>query len=151
MGKGGFSKTADLKNEKIEVDIYGKRIDVTRFQRSHPGGAKILKIFHQRDATEQFLMCARPRPRQPAAQCPPSSLLALAMAACTWASRTGRPPRARALLAVARTRDSRAARLRSGTQVPLSCGDQEDGADGEDLTLDAGRERRLRLADGKGL
>jgi len=58
MGKGGYSKKPEV--EKIEVDLYGKRIDVSGFQRAHPGGAKVLRIFHHRDATEQFAMYHSP-------------------------------------------------------------------------------------------
>ena len=60
MGKGGHSKQPTKEPETIEVDIYGKRIDVSRFQKSHPGGAKVLRIFHHRDATEQFVMYHSP-------------------------------------------------------------------------------------------
>ena len=45
--------------EEMVVYLKGKVVDVTKFQRSHPGGAKALRIFKDRDATEQFEMCAR--------------------------------------------------------------------------------------------
>ena len=37
-----------------EVILYGKRVDVTNFIHRHPGGSKVLRIFKNRDATEQF-------------------------------------------------------------------------------------------------
>ena len=59
MGKGGYTKGGVPKEpQQTEVYLYGKRVDVTRFLHSHPGGAKALKIFANRDATEQFIMCA---------------------------------------------------------------------------------------------
>eukprot|EP00732_Lithocolla_globosa_P001685 Lithocolla_globosa_v1_NODE_897_length_3115_cov_8.205229.p1 type:complete len:402 gc:universal NODE_897_length_3115_cov_8.205229:1657-2862(+) len=36
------------------VILEGKNVDVSQWQRFHPGGAKVLKIFENRDATEQF-------------------------------------------------------------------------------------------------
>jgi len=65
MGKGGASSlaaaepalatTARAPQETIEVYLFGKRVDVTKFMRTHPGGSKALKIFRNRDATEQFI------------------------------------------------------------------------------------------------
>lgn len=40
--------------KSLHVVLYGKRVDVTRFQHSHPGGSKVFRIFQERDATEQF-------------------------------------------------------------------------------------------------
>ena len=60
MGKGGHSSKVPKEPEQVEVYLYGKRVDVTRFLRSHPGGAKALKIFKDRDATEQFVMYHSP-------------------------------------------------------------------------------------------
>eukprot|EP00966_Prymnesium_polylepis_P054168 1252238-Prymnesium_polylepis.1 len=54
MGKGGQGK---MPAEEVKVHLKGKVVDVTKFQRSHPGGAKALRIFKDRDATEQFNMC----------------------------------------------------------------------------------------------
>lgn len=166
MGKGGHSKTADLKNEKIEVDLYGKRIDVTKFQRAHPGGAKILRIFHHRDATEQFVMCGGPRLEEhsadPPASCPPCSATSLSvMPALPF---VGQPLpldldcSARAelwfrwgiLLPPAPLRTHVNA-PRCPSQVPLAGRHQEDGAHGEEFSCNAGRERCLRHADGQGL
>jgi len=39
--------------DKITVHFEGKAIDVQDWTRYHPGGAKILKIFHERDCTAQ--------------------------------------------------------------------------------------------------
>ena len=47
-------------DEPCEVYLKGKVVDVTKFQRSHPGGAKALRIFKNRDATEQFNMFHSP-------------------------------------------------------------------------------------------
>jgi len=58
MGKGGYTgvKGAVPKEpEQVHVHLFGKQVDVTQFLRKHPGGAKALKIFKDRDATEQFL------------------------------------------------------------------------------------------------
>lgn len=41
-------------SKEVHVVLYGKRVDVTRFQKSHPGGSKVFRIFKDRDATEQF-------------------------------------------------------------------------------------------------
>jgi len=61
MGKGGYTKGGVPKEpQQTEVYLYGKRVDVTRFLHSHPGGAKALKIFANRDATEQFIMYHSP-------------------------------------------------------------------------------------------
>ncbi|KAG8471305.1 hypothetical protein KFE25_009726 [Diacronema lutheri] len=40
--------------KSVFVVLYGKRVDVTRFQKTHPGGSKVFRIFQDRDATEQF-------------------------------------------------------------------------------------------------
>ena len=67
MGKGGSStepaaaevNAAGAEERKpVEVYLFGKRVDVSKFMRTHPGGTKALKIFADRDATEQFIMCA---------------------------------------------------------------------------------------------
>merc|ERR1719171_1565415 len=63
MGKGGSSAEAQaaaaakpVASEKtVEVFLFGKRVDVTKFMKTHPGGSKALKIFQNRDATEQFI------------------------------------------------------------------------------------------------
>jgi|Laugresbdmm110sn_2_1035109.scaffolds.fasta_scaffold23489_1 fatty acid desaturase len=63
MGKGGFAGgkgAVPTEPEQVEVHLFGKRVDVTSFLRKHPGGAKALKIFKDRDATEQFLMYHSP-------------------------------------------------------------------------------------------
>jgi len=62
MGKGGYAgaKGVPKEPEQVEVHLFGKRVDVTHFLRKHPGGAKALKIFKDRDATEQFLMYHSP-------------------------------------------------------------------------------------------
>lgn len=46
------SKAGD--KSALYVHLFGKRVDVTRWASSHPGGKKILAIFRDRDATEQF-------------------------------------------------------------------------------------------------
>jgi len=46
--------------EPVEVYLFGKRVDVSRFMHAHPGGAKALRIFQNRDATEQFRMYHSP-------------------------------------------------------------------------------------------
>jgi len=57
MGKGG---NGAMPPEEMVVYLKGKVVDVTKFQRSHPGGAKALRIFKDRDATEQFEMYHSP-------------------------------------------------------------------------------------------
>lgn len=57
MGRGGDGRRDD---GPLEVHLKGKVVDVTKFARNHPGGAKVLRIFRNRDATEQFEMCAVP-------------------------------------------------------------------------------------------
>lgn len=37
------------------IKLFGNDVDVTQWQDKHPGGKKLLKIFHNRDATQQFL------------------------------------------------------------------------------------------------
>jgi len=59
MGKGGYTG-AKVPDQPLQVYLKGKVLDVTKFQRSHPGGAKALKIFKDRDATEQFNMYHSP-------------------------------------------------------------------------------------------
>lgn len=46
--------------QDIHVILYGKLVDVTTFAHNHPGGAKALRIFDNRDATEQFEMYHSP-------------------------------------------------------------------------------------------
>ena len=63
MGKGGSASTATpteavaapQEKEQVNVYLFGKVVDVTKFLRTHPGGSKALKIFRNRDATEQFI------------------------------------------------------------------------------------------------
>jgi len=42
-----------IQRERIIVHFEGKAIDVNDWTKYHPGGAKILKIFHERDCTAQ--------------------------------------------------------------------------------------------------
>lgn len=65
MGKGGSANALNevhsvnrREAETVEVYLFGKVVDVTKFLNTHPGGTKALKIFRNRDATEQFIMCA---------------------------------------------------------------------------------------------
>lgn len=59
MGKGGRgSASADIADDEFFVHIHGKSIDCRKWSRHHPGGSKALRIFKDRDATEQFDMCA---------------------------------------------------------------------------------------------
>mmetsp|Transcript_20072 Transcript_20072/g.30055 ORF Transcript_20072/g.30055 Transcript_20072/m.30055 type:complete len:1056 (-) Transcript_20072:132-3299(-) len=44
----------DSKKELHEVILFGKRVNVSGFLKKHPGGSKVLRIFRDRDATEQF-------------------------------------------------------------------------------------------------
>jgi hypothetical protein len=44
----------------LHVYLHGKAVDCTQWARSHPGGAKALRIFKDRDATEQFQMYHSP-------------------------------------------------------------------------------------------
>jgi len=60
MGKGGFKRGEIPNAEPVHVYLFGKSVDVTHFLRSHPGGSKALKIFQDRDATEQFNMYHSP-------------------------------------------------------------------------------------------
>ncbi len=55
--KAREAKEADSKKKRVpehEVIIDGKRVDVTAWYKRHPGGTKVLRIFKDRDATEQF-------------------------------------------------------------------------------------------------
>ncbi|KAJ1633060.1 delta-8 desaturase [Pavlovales sp. CCMP2436] len=67
MGRGGdsgagptvkadasLSEVTRDDSKSINVVLYGKRVDVSKFQKSHPGGSKVFRIFQDRDATEQF-------------------------------------------------------------------------------------------------
>ena len=49
-----------MDDETFEVYIRGKCIDCKKWSRHHPGGSKALRIFKDRDATEQFDMCEEP-------------------------------------------------------------------------------------------
>jgi len=49
-----FPKSSRFDGEQIQIILYGKLVDVSSWAKKHPGGVKILRIFHQRDATEQF-------------------------------------------------------------------------------------------------
>ena len=65
MGKGGSASTnattIEAKApEQTNVYLFGKSVDVTKFLRAHPGGSKALKIFANRDASEQFTMYHSP-------------------------------------------------------------------------------------------
>jgi len=55
---GGDASLAEARpaddNKSLHVILYGKRVDVSRFQKVHPGGSKVFRIFKERDATEQF-------------------------------------------------------------------------------------------------
>lgn len=42
------------KSAPLIVYLNGKQADVSKWQRTHPGGRKVFRIFEQRDATEQF-------------------------------------------------------------------------------------------------
>eukprot|EP00962_Isochrysis_galbana_P042650 scaffold16011_cov126-Isochrysis_galbana.AAC.7 len=65
MGKGGdgavrlATRKVDA-TESLNVHLYGKAVDVSKFAQTHPGGAKALRIFDNRDATEQFEMYHSP-------------------------------------------------------------------------------------------
>jgi len=67
MGKGGdggaqavsgtdasLAEVSSVDSKSVHVVLYGKRVDVTKFQKAHPGGSKVFRIFQERDATEQF-------------------------------------------------------------------------------------------------
>lgn len=41
-------------SKSVKIVLYGKSVDVTKFQKVHPGGSKVFRIFQDRDATEQF-------------------------------------------------------------------------------------------------
>eukprot|EP00756_Hemistasia_phaeocysticola_P015748 Hpha_TRINITY_DN15431_c1_g6::TRINITY_DN15431_c1_g6_i1::g.174113::m.174113/K10226/FADS2; acyl-CoA 6-desaturase (Delta-6 desaturase) len=53
-GGGGDTKKGKKKDDKIVIGIKGKQLDVTEWASKHPGGNKVLRIFHNRDATEVF-------------------------------------------------------------------------------------------------
>lgn len=60
-GNGGQNRKADCAlEEPVNVYLYGKTVDVSKFIHKHPGGAKALRIFQNRDATEQFEMYHSP-------------------------------------------------------------------------------------------
>eukprot|EP00753_Platysulcus_tardus_P016775 PLAT6031.1.p2 GENE.PLAT6031.1~~PLAT6031.1.p2 ORF type:complete len:460 (+),score=195.15 PLAT6031.1:67-1380(+) len=66
MGRGGEGDVASPRasersgsaraagKDGPHVILYGKSVDVGSFASRHPGGRKVLHIFHNRDATEQF-------------------------------------------------------------------------------------------------
>lgn len=41
--------------QSVSIHLFGAEVDVTEWQDKHPGGRKLLKIFQNRDATQQFL------------------------------------------------------------------------------------------------
>ena len=43
-----------LKQYKIIIIIDGYKFDVTEFAQDHPGGIKILRKYHNKDATKAF-------------------------------------------------------------------------------------------------
>merc|ERR1719393_449380 len=66
MGKGGSASGAagaqpEVEKEQVNVYLFGKVVDVTKFLKVHPGGSKALKIFRNRDATEQFISYHSPK------------------------------------------------------------------------------------------
>jgi len=91
MGKGGdsappFGQRKPGQEEAISVHLYGKKVDVSKFSKTHPGGAKALRIFDNRDATEQFEMYHSPAGARRLAQLRPHTRLwrALPHAARVW-------------------------------------------------------------------
>ena len=97
MGKGGNANPRELKGGKAEqltVYLYGKAVDVSKFAKLHPGGAKALRIFNKRDATEQFEMyhspAGAPAARAPVVQPPLRSRLPTPLRRRTPASQS--PP-----------------------------------------------------------
>lgn len=61
MGRGGDARgpagkpaTEDDDASSWNVFIHGVAVDVSAFAARHPGGTKPLRIFKNRDATEQF-------------------------------------------------------------------------------------------------
>nr|A4KDP1.1 RecName: Full=Acyl-lipid 8-desaturase; AltName: Full=Delta-8 desaturase [Rebecca salina]ABL96296.1 delta-8 desaturase [Rebecca salina] len=48
------AEVSNADSKALHIVLYGKRVDVTKFQRTHPGGSKVFRIFQDRDATEQF-------------------------------------------------------------------------------------------------
>jgi len=64
MGKGGKGDGLNLQTSvddgAFEVFIHNKRIDVQKWVHTHPGGSKALRIFKDRDASEQFDMYHSP-------------------------------------------------------------------------------------------
>jgi len=61
MGKGGRGSASEATaDDEFFVHIHGKKIDCRKWSRSHPGGSKALRIFKDRDATEQFDMYHSP-------------------------------------------------------------------------------------------
>jgi hypothetical protein len=47
--------TPKVERQPVTIRLFGADMDVTEWQDRHPGGRKLLKIFHNRDATQQFL------------------------------------------------------------------------------------------------
>jgi fatty acid desaturase len=60
-----FSKRLLLRNipepvgMNAVIQLFGNDVDVSSWQDKHPGGRKLLKIFHNRDATQQFIAIHR--------------------------------------------------------------------------------------------
>ena len=50
MGKGCRKDDSD----PLSIQLYGNDVDVSSWVGKHPGGGKLLKIFADRDATQQF-------------------------------------------------------------------------------------------------
>ena len=58
--KHNTTTTATTTQQTNRVILYGKIVDVTQSAHKHPGGAKAMRIFDNRDATEQFEMYHSP-------------------------------------------------------------------------------------------
>eukprot|EP00026_Physarum_polycephalum_P008737 Phypoly_transcript_08837.p1 GENE.Phypoly_transcript_08837~~Phypoly_transcript_08837.p1 ORF type:complete len:455 (+),score=83.90 Phypoly_transcript_08837:106-1365(+) len=53
-----------MEKEEIQVVLYGKVVNCSKWAGSHPGGDAILKSFHNRDATDQFEAMHSPEAKQ---------------------------------------------------------------------------------------
>lgn len=49
-----MSRSPETESKTVIVRIHGKDVDVSQWMYSHPGGKKLLQIFANRDATQQF-------------------------------------------------------------------------------------------------
>lgn len=52
---GSASEKKRKPKEELNIILHGKILDVSNWMHKHPGGAKVLRVFKDRDATDQFI------------------------------------------------------------------------------------------------